>query len=215
MKLVVISSPDLLHTEVNTVVNLFRDGLNTFHLRKPKFDRERMEEYLLAIPKEFRSRIVLHSHHSLAIKYKLHGIHLTRKHRQKNWGGLRLLWMKLRHSRMIVTRTYHRLIDLDNIPKRYAYVFLSPVFESISSGSRKRYSRSAISKTLSATRTSIYALGGISVDTIPEAKALGFAGAAIHGAMWNGQQDHTTYLKQAKSKAREAFATQPKQELQD
>ena len=214
MRLLVISSPDLLHTEVNTVVNLFKAGLSTFHLRKPKFDRDRTEEYLKLIPKRYRNRVVLHSYHELAVKYKLKGVHLTKSHRNKRLTGLRMLWLKMRHPKLITTRTFHRLTDLlHHRGRRYDYVFLSPLYEKGKKGRQKRYSSRAIHKAIEASRPPVIALGGVNLETMAETCTLGFHGVALQSAMWNGDGRHLDFYREAKSSLSQAIEKEPSAEV--
>ena len=73
MQIIVISSKDKFRSEVSHVVKLFTEGLEVFHLRKPKFSLKRMEEYLDQIPEKYHNKIVIHSFHDLAKKYDLKG----------------------------------------------------------------------------------------------------------------------------------------------
>ena len=88
MKLVVISSTKGTYPETKIVTEMFDKGLETFHLRKPSFNKKKMEEYINQIPEPYWHKIIIHSKHILAIKFNLGGIHFTKKHRKrklKSW----------------------------------------------------------------------------------------------------------------------------------
>ena len=85
MLLLVQSSPKIVQGEAEIVKELFDNGLETFHLRKKNASTRQIEEYLNAIPRKYWSRIVIHSHYSLAIKYDLKGIHLNRRFKKQNY----------------------------------------------------------------------------------------------------------------------------------
>ena len=48
MRVVVFSSADKSRSEVNDVIRMFENGLECFHLRKPKFRRKELEKYIAA-----------------------------------------------------------------------------------------------------------------------------------------------------------------------
>ena len=66
------------------------------------------------------------------------------------------------------------------------YVFLSPVFDSISkTGYAAAFPDGAeLSDRLICSRYPVYALGGVTRERLEEVHALGFAGAALLGAVW-------------------------------
>ena len=186
MNIVVISSTDKFHSEINSVVKLFEAGLEVFHIRKPKFGREKMEEYIKLIPKKYHSQIVIHTHHALAKKYKLMGVHLTRKHRKRKWQtSWRIRMMKMRNPKFVVTRSFHKLSDILDEKRKYNYVFLTPIYEGISKKSHSGgFSKRALMKALENSVSPVFGLGGISADKIEDLKQLGFAGAALLGSIW-------------------------------
>ena len=187
MKVVVMTSPDKLHSEVTIVTKLFKEGLDTLHLRKPKFNREKMEEYLGMIPTMYHNRIIIHSHHRLAIKYKLRGIHLTKRFRKKSLkNSFRIFRLKMKNPKLIFTRSCHQLADLLNDKRNYEYVFLTPIFDGISKRSHSGgFSERAILATIAQSNQTVYALGGVKASNIEKVKSLGFSGAALLGAIWN------------------------------
>jgi thiamine-phosphate pyrophosphorylase len=134
MKLIVISSSEELDGEIKMIHELFEAGLQNFHLRKPKLSTNALRRYLDRINPKYYNRIVIHSHHELSVSYKLRGIHLTEHHRGKNYwqSWLRLKYIKLRRSDIQVTAGLHTIGSLSRENPGYAYVFLSPVFNSIS-----------------------------------------------------------------------------------
>ena len=77
------------------------------------------------------------------------------------------------------------------------YVFLSPIFDSISNqGYGKAFTseelQNAKNQGLIGERT--YALGGVELSRLPALRALGFGGAAVLGALWNAP-DREHYLR--------------------
>ena len=85
MKLIVITPSRDVADEPSLVARMFESGLQTLHLRKPRYSTSRMCKYIQEIPEHFHNRIVVHSHHGLALKFRLRGIHLSRAHLKTSW----------------------------------------------------------------------------------------------------------------------------------
>ncbi|MBN4051374.1 thiamine phosphate synthase [bacterium AH-315-M05] len=189
MKLIVISSHKKNPSEPEIITQLFKNGLEIFHLRKPRFSQKELEEYLNLIPVEFFKRITIHSYHKLALKYNLRGIHLTRRHRRQKFK----LWLKIKYiesqnPNIKITASFHSLESLFEDDRNYDYVFLSPVFDSISKGNyQAKFSGHNLEIILSKTQHNVIALGGVDIDKIDKIKEMNFAGMALHGAIWESK----------------------------
>jgi len=133
VKLVVISSPNNIEGEIQIITRLFENGLQTFHLRKPNVSENKLEDFINQLPDKYLKNIVLHSHHRLIKKYNLKGLHFTRKQRKKklkNWW--RLFLLRLQNRDIKISTSFHSITSVLGNKKNYNYVFLSPVFGSIS-----------------------------------------------------------------------------------
>jgi thiamine-phosphate pyrophosphorylase len=88
---------------------------------------------------------------------------------------------------------FHSLSELEAHKEKYEYAFLSPLFDSISKvGYKSKFSqelhpllRNKLTTILEIGGKEIIALGGIDEDKIKICRALGFAGVAVLGALWN------------------------------
>jgi|SRR3972149_5782798 len=60
MKLIVISPPENIPNEKETIISLFENGLEIFHIHKPSLSNEELQNYIRQIPWKFRDRIFLH-----------------------------------------------------------------------------------------------------------------------------------------------------------
>ncbi len=179
MKLIVISNPSNLNNEHSNVCALFKVGLNYFHLRKPDFKKKELEEYIQQIPIEYRSRVVLHSCHQLALEYGLKGVHYTK---QNPFNSENKQFDQLHQSISL-----HSIDQLKSAPANFQYAFLSPIFNSISKQDyNSTFDKSGFKTYLteSKKRIEIIALGGITQQTIPEAINYGFDGVAALGSIW-------------------------------
>lgn len=187
MKVVVISNPEEVVDEVKIVTGLFKAGLERFHLRKPRFSTNKLRKLLDKIPEEYLDRIVIHSHHELSVPYKLAGIHVTEHHRKKNFWQTWLLmkYLKFRRPQLEVTAGFHTLGALRTERFDYAYVFLSPVFDSISKiGYRSTFHEDSLQKVIRKSDYKVFALGGVDEDRIEKAATMGFYGVALLGSIW-------------------------------
>ena len=190
MKLVVFSSHDKLHSETKHVVQLFENGLETFHLRKPDFSSKEMFEYINLIPSQYHKYIVLHSHHKLAKKFKLKGLHCSRMHRKKKYNTkFKFFLLKMKHPTLLLTKSCHKIHKIDENSSRYSYVFLSPIYESISKKAHGGlFSERQLSKALTKSEQHVFALGGVDETKFEELKNYGFYGVALLGAIWNTEK---------------------------
>lgn len=198
MEIIVISNSSDVPNEVEEVVRMFDAGLPYYHIRKPRKDKQQLAEYIERFPDKFRSRMVIHSYHSLVRKYQLAGIHLSRQHRRRKGFYKFKLWLQRRlNPKLIVTRSFHKLTDITQDKRRYAYTFLSPVFDSATSSTLSGgYSRRALLIVLPQAKQPVYALGGISLHTINKAAARGFDGVVFHGGIWNSEiPPHQIFIK--------------------
>ena len=197
-KLIIISLSELLPDEQTLLTELFNNGLQLFHLRKPDFSEEQIEQYIQQIPRNFHSRIVIHSHYGLALKYNLKGIHLTEKTRNNSSIGLILKKLKDKS----ISASFHNLQDLQSHRRKYDYVFLSPLFDSIS---KKNYQSNFDLKDVEDILNflqkrkkyipQVIALGGINVNNFYQIKQAGFAGAAVLGAIWESKDPVQAFHK--------------------
>ncbi|MFN5181861.1 MAG: hypothetical protein ACK5D5_02420, partial [Bacteroidota bacterium] len=115
MKIILISPSKDLENEHHLVKFFFESGLENFHLRKPRHSTEQLEKYINKIPEQFHKRIILHSHHNLAGKYDLKGIHFTKNHLSKpktTWLKIKLLSYKRNINTLIKTKTCSKISDV-------------------------------------------------------------------------------------------------------
>jgi thiamine-phosphate pyrophosphorylase len=194
MKFIVISNPTELINEQEILCSLFEAGLEYYHLRKPEFEINEMEFFLKMIPEKYYERIVLHSHHELTKKYNLKGCHNSPLER-----GLRGV---SKH----VSTSFHSLKELKDCKEKYAYVFLSPIFDSISKQNyRSGFNKEELKEFLKNNNTEIIALGGVDENTIQDAIEMGFDGVAVLGAIWLSKDPLKKFV--ALQKSLEAIST--------
>jgi thiamine-phosphate pyrophosphorylase len=183
---IIISSTASVPNEHAILHSLFDEGLFIFHLQKPAFSLEEMEQFLRLIPAIYHSRIVIHSHYSLATKYNLQGIHLCRKDQDDPNIGLTLQKMAGRS----ISASSHTMAELTNSCCNYHYVLLGPIFES---GDKTEcvsgFEWDVLKEWMTAMQSRphpplIVAQGGIGAANIAMVEDAGFAGAALREDVW-------------------------------
>ncbi len=177
MKLILITPPTYFVEENKIITDLFEEGLDILHLRKPDTAPMFAERLLTLIPEHYHKRIVVHGHFYLKEEYRLKGIHLNSRNPNLPEG-----------YKGHISCSCHSLEEVKSRKKQCDYVFLSPVFDSISKKNyHANYTPEEIRKAHKAgiIDKKVIALGGIDIDNITEVKNYGFGGAAIMGALWD------------------------------
>ena len=193
MKWIVITSPDFVSGEALFIDRLFGHGLDLLHLRKPGSTIESCKELLKQIPERWHSRIVLHDHFPLTGEFHLHGVHLNRRcpHAPDGYSGS-------------ISCSCHSLEEVAKKKTTSDYVFLSPIFNSISkAGYEAAFSTAALQHAAEEgiIDAKVYALGGVSKEHIAQLKELSFGGAAFLGDVWRRMDDPNVdiYLDELRS----------------
>lgn len=184
MKLILITSPRFFVEEDKIITSLFEEGLDILHLRKPDSAPMYSERLLTLIPSQYHKRIVTHDHFYLKEEFNLMGVHLNSRNPDVplNYKG---------H----VSCSCHSLEEVRQKKGHFNYVFMSPVFDSIS---KKEYLGNFSPDELKAATKSgvidkkVIALGGITAANIRSIKKYGFGGVAVLGDIWNRFDEHDT-----------------------
>ena len=109
-------------------------------------------------------------------------------------------WRNSRENGQILSRSIHCLDDLNEDLSGWDYVFLSPVFHSIS---KREYGpqweetqlTAALRYCKEAYQTKVYALGGVDDSCIARVTEMGFDGVALLGAIWQTRYPLESFLK--------------------
>jgi thiamine-phosphate pyrophosphorylase len=204
MKIIVLSPQKSVENEIDVVISLFEEGMNIFHLKKPHYSSKKLKSYLDKIPHEYHNRIVIHTHLRFALKYNLKGIHLSSKHKKntiRNWFLLKRI--KRKNPWITVSTSFQSIIDVEKYKDLYDYVFLSPIFDSISMNDyQSGFKEFSLSSATKRSNYKIVALGGVEVGKIEKAISLGFWGCGFLGAIW-GKENPIEFFKAIKAKCSE------------
>lgn len=176
MRIVVITAPCPVEGEGRIIRTLLEEGVWRLHLRRPLSSESGMRRLVESLPAELYPLLSIHDHGPLAVEYGLGGVHLNSRTREVPAGFAGT-----------VSRSCHSLAEV-KAATREDYLFLSPVFDSISkhgygAGFTPDELRQAAAEGIVGRR--VFALGGVTPKRLPLLRDLGFGGAALLGAVWN------------------------------
>ena len=181
---IVITKPEMFPGEADMVNTLFANGIQRLHLRKPGASEQEMAEWIGRIDLPFRQRIIVHDHHRLLRTMGLGGIHLNARNPEAPaWFSAE----RQKRGSVTLSRSCHSLEEIAQWKGVCDYLFLSPIFDSISKGGyTSAFTRETLLQAYHDGLFSkpVYALGGVSADNIRSIYDYGFAGAAVIGSLW-------------------------------
>lgn len=177
MRIIAITTPKVDDNDAYLIKRLLEGGIDIIHLRKPESDIHECRQLLKVLTKEERGQIIIHDFPELYDEFSLKGIHINR-----NVSSLPNDYIGFR------TRSCHSLEEVRHYKKEYDYLFLSPIFDSISkvgyrAGFRKEELQEASMKGIIDEK--VVALGGVTFESIAYLKGLNFGGVAMMGGIYN------------------------------
>jgi thiamine-phosphate pyrophosphorylase len=197
-----LTAPSGPPDEAHLLAELLARGVTRLHLRKPGWPPARLEALIQALPPQLHERLVLHGHPELVRRYRLGGLHLTAAGRRATTRRPTLL------PGQTLSTSFHSLAEISRHRRRYDYVFLSPIFDSIS---KENYASAfdldevqTFLQKLAARpgyRPAVLALGGIDSQNIALAKQASFAGAAVLGSVWGSADPVAAWQQVAQASA--------------
>lgn len=202
--MIIIISPELTKpTEIAILHKLFKAGLTHYHLRKPEASLEQHKAYLQQINSQYHACVMVHNfREELSKEFAIKGVHLEEATWRSLGDSLSTYVRDFKERGFSVSSSYHEPEDLERQPVLFDYTILSPVFSAISkSGMAGRgFNVQGIDK-------KIVGMGGINVETTPEAINLGFQGVGALGGVWN-TEDAVSAFKEMKSAFAKAIKVQ-------
>lgn len=187
MKLIGITSENCGISEAKRVVDALDAGFSYIHVRKPSFSDAEMVDYLQSIPPKYYNRLTLGSNFALINDFPLGGIHIKQNVEVEYTNRLR------------ISCSCHTIEEVTSRSKYFDYVFLSPIFNSISKcGYNSNFSEHSLMEyAKKGLLNKAVALGGIDANNIAQLSKYGFHGAAILGYLFAdiNEQEFTNRLK--------------------
>ena len=176
MKLIVITSPQFVRCETEILSSLFDAGLEILHLRKPESTEQELEKLIAGLPGCYLQRIVIHDHFPLAARWGLRGIHLNSRHP-----------LPPPFHQGSISCSCHSIAEVCERKPSCDYLFLSPIFDSISKqGYRAGFPSDVLQQAhhKGIIDDKVMALGGVEFSRLPQLRQWGFGGAAMLGDIW-------------------------------
>lgn len=187
MQLIVITPEQDCTDEISMINYIVSKAGTRLHIRKPLYLETAYRKYIMGIEEEFHSKLSIDNYAGLMDEFPTIGFHAKSSVRND------VAFMKKVKSLQpsILSTSFHSWSELGDNQMPYNYVFISPVFDSIS---KKGY-KAAINITKAAAFKSklakqnkpvpaIIALGGINASRINLLHSMGFDGVAVLGAVW-------------------------------
>lgn len=170
---VAITLPDFVDGEANMIVRALGSGaVDRVHLRKPGCEPQQMARLIAGIPAELHPHLSLGDCQNLAVGTDIGGVHLNSRCPAAPSGFTGL-----------ISRSCHSIAETAGCD----YVFLSPVFESISKrGYRPTWTLDELAGRVD---RHVYGLGGVTPERFEELARAGFGGAAMLGYIWQDFSD--------------------------
>jgi thiamine-phosphate pyrophosphorylase len=197
MKLVVITQSQKSDNEILAIIQMFEAGLETLHVRKNRFSTKELDDYIKEIPAHFHNRIIIHSHHKLALKYDLKGFHFTSthlKHNIKLWWNTKMIYLRKPH--LVKSISYKRIAELYQEQKvKTDYCFLGTMFHNISGELYSGFYPETIKAAIDKSGRKIIARGGVNEKSVELAHQLGFYGIALYGHLWKSTAPFEKYIE--------------------
>ncbi len=179
--MIVLISPEKdVVNEVQILHQLFEEGLEYYHFRKPFKNYEGHVSFLNQVDKKYHDRIVIHYFHELTNDFNLKGIHFQEQKRRDALENGSRYFLGLNMLGKTMSSSFHEPEELAACDIEFDYHLLSPVFSSISKEGYvgRGFNVSQIDKI-------IIGMGGITAETIAETMQLGYKGIGVLGGVWN------------------------------
>ena len=174
---IAITSDHSVDNEAERIAELLRNRFDIVHLRKPTWTADECRRLLDKIDSRLYKQIVIHDFYELYTEYNLRGIHLTGRHPEVPEG------LKPEH----VSCSCHSFEEVVRRKDAMNYVFLSPIFDSISkTGYKSPFTNEMLKQAASQNIIDgkVVALGGITDERVSVIEEIGFGGYAMLGNVW-------------------------------
>uniref|UniRef100_A0A7S2SP08 Thiamine phosphate synthase/TenI domain-containing protein n=1 Tax=Mucochytrium quahogii TaxID=96639 RepID=A0A7S2SP08_9STRA len=179
----ILTSPDAgVPDEAHKISRLAAlDGVNVV-VRKPGWDEQQVDDLMATIlanddgPALIRNSIIVHRYPGVCKRYRCKGVHLTSNQSVQEAQGVE-----------IVGRSTHSVEEIFEFDGKVAYMFLSPIYNSISKqGYCSNFTPEQLERLFAKHKfqSKIVALGGVKPDNMSSTLEMGFDAVAILGFVW-------------------------------
>ncbi|MGO4707749.1 thiamine phosphate synthase [Chryseobacterium sp. 2TAF14] len=186
--IIVITPEEFVQDEAEIINELFQEGLDLLHVRKPFINKEAMSDFIQKIDLQFHSQLVLHNQYDLAEIFNISRLHFREIDRENN------LYKSFQNK--IISTSVHDIEAFNELNEDWEYAFLSPVFPSIS---KKGYGKESTVlndiKKRNNSKVKLIALGGINENNINKISDNNVDGLALLGAIWENDAPLEVFRK--------------------
>ena len=111
----------MIDEDAYLISNLLKMGIHSIHLRKPEATINECRQLLTKLTNAERAKIIIHDYPELYTEFSLKGIHINKNITSlpDGYNGFK-------------TRSCHSFEEIEKYKTEYDYLFLSPIFDSIS-----------------------------------------------------------------------------------
>ncbi|WP_294285839.1 thiamine phosphate synthase [uncultured Chryseobacterium sp.] len=186
--IIIITPEQPVRNETEIINELFREGLELLHVRKPLLDASTMRNYIKNIDSGYHEQLVLHSHYILAEEFGTSRLHFKESETPDIPDHF--------FEEYILSTSVHSIGCFNTLDVRWEYALISPVFPSIS---KKGYGDGT--EILESIRqrendnSGLIALGGIHQHNIDTVFSEDVDGAALLGGIWDNEEPLKTYIQ--------------------
>lgn len=177
MKLVVMTKSTYFVEEDKILTALFEEGLENLHISKTDGTALYLERLLSLIPKTYHKHITIHQNYYLKAEKQLAGIHLDTETAVPPIG-----------YKGQIGRTCRNSMRLKEMRKSSDYVFLDNIYDDKHNIATDEHKFSSLEltelKKQGLLGKRVYAMGGISLEHIPDIKQYGFGGIVVGKEFW-------------------------------
>lgn len=186
--ILVITSETTVQNEAEIINQMFQEGLDLLHIRKPMMNEEEMQNFLSGIHEEFYPQLVLHKYDNLS-DYRISRFHFRESDRIEGK-------CKSYPEGSIISTSVHNIQTFNALEREWDYAWISPFFPSIS---KKGYGEHSTVigdiKYRNNHDVKLIALGGINEKNIREIFENGVDGAALLGGIWQSDEPVNSFKK--------------------
>jgi len=186
--IIVITPEEFVKNEIEIINELFQEGLDLLHIRKPFINSEEMEDFIQKIDLKFHAQLVLHSNYNLAENFKISRLHFKEIDRQND--------LYKSFTNKTISTSVHNIETFNQLDTDWEYSFISPVFPSIS---KKGYGENSTIlndiKKRTHSNVKLIALGGINEKNIDKTFKSKIDGVALLGAIWENDEPLNIFRK--------------------
>jgi len=186
--IIVITPENIIANEAEVINELFQEGLDLLHIRKPFINNEELKLFLAQIKSSYHSQLALHSHYELGKEYGISRFHIREKDRLEGLAN--------EFNGRILSTSVHDIMKYNELGKEWEYAFISPVFPSIS---KRGYGENTTIlgeiKHRNNANVKLIALGGIYENNICEVLKSEVDGVALLGVIWESEEPLKTFKK--------------------